>query len=240
MQDYSRTIVTYEEIVEAIKAIIDCSLNDNYVDDFDYLNVKYETGIKEKLNTKNEEALHRAIKDLASSIDTASRVIKTNLEKELDELDKSIFHIHTDYLISEELRRIAASDVSVQKLRDVSLGSNILNNPPQYEPQDFSLENVDTNKILSDFERRVVINFPDYFREELAIARGEESDTIDKMDDTSLLLEDEKPKEDNYHVIDAQRVLLIRKAINKAKEKNDWALVTQLEKRLNKELGVEK
>ena len=60
------------------------------------------------------------------------------------------------------------------------------------------------------------------------------------MDDTSLLLEDEKPKEDNYHVIDAQRVLLIRKAINKAKEKNDWALVTQLEKRLNKELGVEK
>ena len=171
MQDYSRTIVTYEEIVEAIKAIIDCSLNDNYVDDFDYLNVKYETGIKEKLNTKNEEALHRAIKDLASSIDTASRVIKTNLEKELDELDKSIFHIHTDYLISEELRRIAASDVSVQKLRDVSLGSNILNNPPQYEPQDFSLENVDTNKILSDFERRVVINFPDYFREELAIAR---------------------------------------------------------------------
>ena len=49
-QSYNNPLVTYDEIVDALKSIIECSLSSNYVDDFDYLNINYESGTKNKVD----------------------------------------------------------------------------------------------------------------------------------------------------------------------------------------------
>lgn len=260
-QNYSNPLVTYDEIVNALKAIIDCSLNDNYLDDFSYLNTRYESVTKTKLDSDMELALQNAIKDLDSAIDTSSKVIKNNLEKEIKKMDDNILQLSCNYLIGHEKRKLAASEGLIRKLRDASVAIDVLYQAPQVEPGMSLYENIDTNKIFSDFERKAIINFPDFFKEELAIARGEdydnkEDDAIDvgelysTMDLTSIINHDynkvEKDIEDEFVThhpvkkhIDYDRVVLIRRAIAKAKEKNDPKLVEMLEERLDKELGVE-
>lgn len=63
---------------------------------------------------------------------------------------------------------------------------DVLYHAPQYEENEDivaldSLKNIDTNKIFSEFEKNAIINFPDFFKEELAIA-NENDDTTDLFD----------------------------------------------------------
>ncbi len=245
---YSNPVITYEEIVNALKAIIDCSLNDNYLDDFNYLNVKYESEVKTDLDEKWEVALRKAIKDLEKAIDSSSKVIKNNLEKELQRIENDVLKMNSLYLIGQEKRKLASQEVFVQKLREKSLKTDVLYEIPK-EDSFSNIDNIDTNKIFSDFERNAIINFPDFFKEEIAIAKGEEEKDDVSLNDLYNTIELEPIPIEDYAKpeelkpdgdVDLYRVSLIRKAIDKAKEKNDPKLVQMLEERLNKELGNNK
>jgi hypothetical protein len=189
---YSNPIVTYEEIVNALKAIIDCSLNDSYVDSFDVLNVKYDNETIEEYSDEAEKALYKAIKSLDKTIDAANKIIKTNLEKDLEDIETSILSLKTDYYIGQEKRKLSAQDHFVDKLGDASLSIDILYEAPLHTEEEVVEEKVeeeipeDTNKVLSKFEQSAVDNFPEYFKEEIAIANGEDpldvSDLFDTME----------------------------------------------------------
>ncbi len=244
MQGYNDPIVTYDEIVDALKSIIECSLNSNYVDDFNYLNIRYESGTKAKVDCVEEQALYRAIKSLENTIDSSSKIIRNGLERELIDYEKSIFKINCDYVIGQEKRRLSAQQHFVQKLKDKSLKLDVLYHAPQYEESEDivaldSLKDVDTNKIFSDFEKNAIMNFPDFFKEELAIANEEEVDHTDLFDtmefnsddsDTSGPLEEIIPKKKD-------RAHLIRIALKKARELDNEYLVAKLEKQLEEELN---
>lgn len=244
MQGYNDPIVTYDEIVDALKSIVECSLNGNYIDDFNYLNVKYEAGTKTKVNYTEEKALYHAIKSLERSIDSSSKIIRSGLERELIDYEKSIIKINCDYVIGQEKRRLSAGQQFVRKIKDKSLKIDVLYHAPQYEEQEDivaldSLKNIDTNKIFSEFEKNAIINFPDFFKEELAIANEEEiehHDLFDNMefelsnsDDMAELEEIEPKKKDRTH--------LIRVALKKARELDNQYLIEKLEKQLDDELN---
>ena len=186
---YSNPIVTYEEIVNALKAIIDCSLNDSYVDSFDILNVKYDNEKIEEYSDEAEKALYKAIKSLDKTIDAANKIIKTNLEKDLADIETNALTLKTSYYIGQEKRKLSAQDHFVEKLTGASLPIDILyeaplHNDEEEEEKEEVVEKVeevheepvaeDTNKVLSDFEQTAISNFPEYFKEEIAIANGEE------------------------------------------------------------------
>ncbi len=340
---YKNPLVTYEEIVEALKAIIECSLNNNYMDDFDYLNLKYESESSVRYEGAEERALYKAVKSLEKTIDSANKIIKDNLEQNLRELELSRFTIHANYLIGQERRKLAASQSLVEKLANASIKLNTIFNISYEEEEkntdiepikvdakeilddyldednddsdddgylDFShKEEKDTNKEYSDFEKKVLINFPEFFKEELELAKKYSDDdepieadelfnTIelepitmdyvacenieDEEDDSDIILADDivNTKSDDYDLdfvmptldkksvpakeelpmkdvvvedteevkdyesenkkINKEKVLLIKRALDKAKSMHDERLVQTLKKQLAKELGVGK
>lgn len=354
---YKNPLVTYEEIVEAIKAIIDCSLSNNYMDDFDYLNLKYESESSENYEGAEERALYKAVKALEKTIESANKIIRDNLEQNLKELELSRFTIHVDYLLGQERRKLAASQTLIEKLTNASINLNTIFNasdeeekadaidpikPPKIEKiedkffkddedendeeTDFSVDkDTDTNKEYSDFEKKVLINFPEFFKEELEIAKKySEDETLDvddlfntmelepitmdyvaaekledEDDDSDIILADdivdskndeynldfvmpnldkksesineqkeeddvqpeedfslpldelmhtkEKVKEEKVEVeqpekkkINKEKVILLKKALEKAKSMQDDKLIEAVKKQLAKELGVEK
>lgn len=199
---YKNPLVTYEELVEAIKAIIECSLNNNYMDDFDYLNLKYESESSEQYEGAEERALYKAVKSLEKTIDSANKIIKDNLEQNLRELELSRFTIHVNYLIGHERRKLAASPTLIEKLAKASINLNTIFNASYEEEkndvlepiqasnkdkaEDFVFETdesdedvefepikkkVDSNKEFSTFEKKAILNFPEFFKEELEMAR---------------------------------------------------------------------
>lgn len=243
MQGYNDPIVTYDEIVDALKSIIECSLNSNYIDDFNYLNIKYESGTKTKVDSVEEKALYNAIKSLERTLDSSSKIIRSGLERELIDYEKSILKINCDYMIGQEKRRLSAQQHFVDKLKSKSLKIDVLYHAPQYEENEDivaldSLKNIDTNKIFSDFEKNAIINFPDFFKEELAIANDKVEDTTDLFDtmdfnsniiDDYGTLEEIVPKQKN-------REHLIRVALKKARELDNKYLIEKLEQQLEEEL----
>ena len=203
---YSNPIVTYEEIVNALKAIIECSLNDSYVDSFDILNVKYDNEKIEEYSDDAEKALYKAIKSLDKTIDAANKIIRTNLEKDLEDIENSILSIKTSYYNGQEKRKLSAQDHFVDKLTEESLPIDILYEAPLHtndeeieefdEVEEIEEEPIpeDTNKVLSKFEQSAVDNFPEYFREEIAIANDEDpldvSDLFNTMELEPIKFED--------------------------------------------------
>ncbi len=242
MQGYNDPIVTYDEIVDALKSIIECSLNSNYIDDFNYLNIRYESGTKTKVDSVEEKALYNAIKSLERTLDSSSKIIRNGLERELIDYEKNILKINCDYVIGQEKRRLSAQQHFVKKLKENSLKMDVLYHAPQYEENEDivaldSLKNIDTNKIFSEFEKNAIINFPDFFKEELAIANENDDDTtdlFDNMDSNLNVTEDynveeiESKKKDREH--------LIRVALKKARELGNEYLIERLEQQLEEEL----
>ena len=62
MNNYSNPMVTYDEIVEALRAIIDCSKANGYLDDYGFLNVKYDSVKQNPIQKEQEQALLKANK----------------------------------------------------------------------------------------------------------------------------------------------------------------------------------
>lgn len=141
MNTYSNPMVTYDEIVKALKAILDCSKANGYLDDYSVLNAKYDSMEKSPLQEEQEQALMKAIETLEKTVDEADKVIRVELEKEIKEIAASnMFVIPTKYLDGEERRKLAAQEEFVRKIQEVSLPFSILKNPPEYVKEEPVLE----------------------------------------------------------------------------------------------------
>lgn len=127
MNNYSNPMVTYNEIIEALKAILDCSKTNGYLDEYSFLNAKYDMLNKSPLYEEQEQALIQAIQSLEKTIDAADKVIRENLKDVLNEIVTSnSFMIPTRYKKDEEYRKLAAQDEFVAKLKEMSLPLEVL------------------------------------------------------------------------------------------------------------------
>lgn len=265
MNSYGNPVVTYDEVVEALKAIIDCSKNNGYLDEYSFLNAKYDSVKNNPLHAEQEKALIKAIQSLEKTIDTANKVIRETLEKEVAEINATnIFVIPTKYKQTEESRKLAAQDELVSKLQEMSLPLEVLlqlveevpktkiieEAPSLFEEiEDEIVEEVkeeELKKISKKSEDKIDImamELPD-LTINLSVEEEKESfDSIDKKLEEKT--EDEKVEEVKKEVvdvttedkkIDTSKVQLIKKALEKAKEKENEQLVKILEQQLIKEI----
>lgn len=181
-QGYNDALVTYDEIVSALESIIDCSITSNNSDDLYVLNNKYETGSFNKTYGNEEVVLCDALEALKKTLHSSSRLIRMNLENDLSQYDDNIYTIETEYLIGQERKRIAINESLVKSLKDESMNIDILYQPPINEIDEHKtsldfLNDIDTTKVFNDFEKRVISDFPEFFKEEIKLANDEESST---------------------------------------------------------------
>lgn len=212
-QGYNDVLVVYDEIVGALESIIDCSITSNNSNDLYVLNTKYETGSYNKIYGNEEVVLCAALKSLKKTLDSSSKLIRMNLENDLNQYNDSKYTIDIDYLIGQERRRIAINESLINNLKNESLDVEILYQPPINDYDDYKtgldiLNNTDTNKIFSEFEKKVVSDFPDFFKEEIKLADEDESNTkeIYNVSSSQYII----PEEINNDL------LQIRKAMDKA------------------------
>lgn len=219
-------LVTFDEIVDALKSILECSISNQYTDELNYLNVKYESSIKNKVDTEKEKALYNAIKALEKNIDTYSKIIRNNLSNEVSGLEESIVRIESNYLIGQERRKLSAQEFFVKKLKDSSLKEAMLFNPIEDNIEEKNnLDDVDTNKIFSDFEKEIISNFPEYFQEEIELAN-----------DSNYLTSNYVIPED-INVKDINKINKLKAAIKKARSIGNKELIDKLEEKYYEELN---
>ncbi len=242
---YSNPIVTYDEVVAAARSIVECAIKGNNTDE-DYLKAKYDAGTNNKLDSAAEELLMSSLRSLAQSVESSSRIIRGNLERELRALDDSVLKLGAEYIIGQEKRKLACEEVFVQKLRDASLPLERIYQSKKDEDLDDGLEDTMT------------INFDDFFNEDVKEEQDDNVDEIIDIEDLYNTIELE-PGADDYIIPEElgpaindseeisdesekenTRIALIKKAISKAEQQNDTKLVAMLEERLAKELEVEK
>lgn len=223
-------IVTFDEIVDALKSILECSISNEYTDDLNYLNVKYESSIKNKVDTDKEKALYEALKTLEKNIDTYSKVIRSNLVNEVSNLDESVIKLESNYLIGQERRKLSAQPFFVKKISDLSLKSSVLFNPIEDNIEEKkNLDDIDTNTVFSDFEKEIIANFPEYFQEEIKLA-NEYDNTSEKTISNYVIPEDIK-------VRDINKLNKLKAAIAKAKSIGNQELIDKLEEKYYEELN---
>lgn len=274
MNSYGNPIVTYDEIVEALKAIIDCSKNNGYLDEYSFLNAKYDSVKSNPLQIEQEKALIKAIQSLEKTIDAANKVIREALEKEVAEISATnIFTIPTKYKQNEESRKLAAQDDLVIKLKEMSLPLEILSQNDEKEelivekieesPSLFeeiedeeaaeeeltelskiSLDKKDDDKIdimsmdLPDLSNKTskekdIFDLTDDIEEKANI---EKEKKVEEVKAETVKSDDESEETNEDKKIDTSKVQLIKKALVKAKEKENEQLVKILEQQLIKEI----
>lgn len=134
MNNYSNPMVTYDEIVEALKAIIDCSKANGYLDNYGFLNVKYDSVKQNPIQKEQEQALLKALQSLEKTLEAANKVVRETLEQELAEITAvSMFTISANYEHSCEKRKLASQNDLVMKLKEMSLPLEILNKVEEIE-----------------------------------------------------------------------------------------------------------
>lgn len=234
--NYNNPIVTYDEIVEALISIIECSINNDYENDFNYLNVKYESGIESDIETTKEALLYKALKDLEKSLDASSKMIRLALDENLNQINNNIFTIQSEYLLGQEERKLSAQNQSIKKLKEASLDISELYNVPDYRMEETALEKlseIDTNKVFSEFEKRVIDDFPEFFKRE---KNDEDIDLFDELEKREELRS--KYPDDTYEEVvidqekryDLEKISMIEKALKKARKIGNVELVSKLEK----------
>ena len=156
MNDYSSPMVTYDEIVEALKAILDCSRNNGYLDEYSFLNAKYDTIKKNPLQTEKEQALINAIQAIEIALNEANDKIRKNLEEDIEKINAvNILTIPTDYAHTFELRKLAAQEEFVYKLTEMSLPLEVLMNHSEEAKQIESL--VDFANVFEEIEESGIV-----------------------------------------------------------------------------------
>lgn len=212
-QGYNNALVIYDEIVSALESIIDCSIINDNSDNFYVLNNKYETGSDNEVSSNEEAFLSDALESLKKTLLSSSKLIRMNLENDLSQYNDNIFILETEYLIGQERKRISINENLIDKLKDESLSIDILYQPPINDIDDYKtslefLNDMDTTKVFSDFEKRVISDFPEFFKEEIKLANDENSNTkeIYNASSSQYVI----PEEVNNDL------LQIKKAMNKA------------------------
>lgn len=250
MNNYSNPMVTYDEIVEALKAIIDCSKANGYLDDYGFLNVKYDSVKQNPIQKEQEQALLKALQSLEKTLAAANKVVRETLEKELAEITAvSMFTISANYEHSCEKRKLASQNDLVMKLKEMSLPLEILEKVEEIEtveelPVGFE-EIVDEEETEEETDEEVVPEEPELEVESVELDMTDEEETTEE-ETVDEKIEEEAPVEDKEEQveektapapkIDASKIQLIKKALDKAREKGNEQLVKVLEQQLLKEL----
>ena len=254
MNNYSNPMVTYDEIVEALKAIIDCSKANGYLDDYGFLNVKYDSVKQNPIQKEQEQALLRALQSLEKTLAAANKVVRENLEKELAEITAvSIFTISATYEHSCEKRKLASQNDLVMKLKEMSLPLEILNKVEEIEtveelPAGFEeiIDEVEAieEDVIEEPELEVETveleenddNEPEVVEEEIVEEEVEDDSIVEEEPAEDVKLSEEKEEEAPKPKVDTSKIQLIKKALDKAREKGNDQLVKVLEQQLLKEL----
>ena len=181
-QGYNDALVTYDEIVSALESIIDCSITSNNSDDLYVLNNKYETGSFNKIYGSEEFALRDALNSLKKTLISSSKLIRMNLENDLSQYIDDVYTINTEYLIGQERKRIAINESLINSLKQASMDIDILYQPPVNDIDEYKtsldfLNDIDTTKVFNDFEKRVIADFPEFFKEEIELSNNEDDNT---------------------------------------------------------------
>lgn len=234
MKNYNNPLVTYDEIVDAIKAIIECSISSNYLDDYNYLNVNYSS--PSTIDNESEQLLMNSIKSLLKSIESSSSIIRKSLNRDLEKLEQGIIKVNTEYLIGQEKRKLAAQARFIEKLNNASINiSTLLKSDINDTKEVTNYNDVDTNKVFSDFEKKVVSDFPVFFKEELSLAQS--SEDLDAEELNNLMAHKyTEPEEIKEEISFEDRLDIIEKAIIKARELGDQNIIDSLEKKYEDEL----
>lgn len=261
MNNYGNSIVTYDEIIEALRAIIDCSKNNGYLDEYSFLNAKYDSLKTNPLQTEQEKALIKAIQSIEKTIEAANKVVRENLVKELAEINATnIFTIPTQFKQTEESRKLASQDELIEKLHEMSLPLEVLSQVEEVEKEETielfeEVEDVFEEVIdeeISDEEKPkkaekvnskidiMSMGLPDISIELPETSENEESkeEIIEEeiIDEEEKVVEEEEIEQPEEKKIDTSKVELIKKALEKAKEKENEQLVKILEQQLKKEI----
>ena len=236
MNNYSNPMVTYDEVVEAIKAIIECSKANGYLDDYGFLNVKYDSLNKNPIREEQEQLLIDALQSLEKTIDATNKVIREKLEQELAELaTNDLFTIYADYEHSEERRKLASHNELVMRLKEMSLPIEVLNSPSdeiedleELEELPAGMEEI-VDEEVEEIDEPVEENEEEEITEEAEVPVEASSDE-EEHEEVAEEAEEETPK------VDLAKIQLIKKALDKAREKGNDQLVKLLEQQLQKEL----
>lgn len=234
MKDYNNPLVTYDEIVDAIKSIIECSISNNFLDNYNYLNINYSAPTSIDIDT--ESLLQDSIKALLKSIDSSSNIIRRGLVRNLEKIEEGIIKVNTEYLIGQEKRKLAAQDHFIKKLKDASISLkelvNLTDDDVNYVS---SVEDVNTNKVFSDFEKKVVSDFPLFFKEELSLAQSDNDLGAQELNNMMAHKYTDIEQINEENSID-DKLDIIEKAIIKARELGDQNIIDTLEKKYEEEL----
>ena len=255
MSNYSNPMITYDEIVNALIAIIDCSKANGYLEEYGFLNIKYDSLEKNPMQKEQEQALLKALQSLEKTINAANKVIRENLEKELAEINSAnIFTISSTYEHLGEKRKLASKRELVMRLKEMSLPLAILNSVDKTQEKAETFED-----LPSGFEE--IIETPEVIEpakieEPIYLVEEEIANSYDEVDEqyiesqieteegnfeSSSEIEEEtfEPQgeiEEESETVESNKIQLIRKALEKAREKGNEQLIKVLEIQLNKEL----
>lgn len=234
MNNYSNPMVTYDEIVDALRAIIDCSKANGYLEEYGFLNVKYDSLNQNPIQKEQEQALLKALQSLEKTINAANKVIRENLEKELAEIETvNLFKISSTYEHSGEKRKLASQNELVMRLKEMSLPLEVLNKVEQPKEEIETFEELPTGfeEITEEVEPVVetVEEEPEEVLEQPTMEEPIVEETIIEEEPVIEEVKEEKVEESN-------KVQLIKKALEKAREKGNEQLVKVLEIQLSKEL----
>ena len=282
MNNYSNPMVTYDEIVDALKAIIDCSKANGYLEEYGFLNVKYDSLNQTPNQPEQEQALLKALQSLEQAIESANKVIREDLEKELAEINASnIFTISANYEHSGERRKLASQSELVLRLKEMSLPLEVLNKvemkeevietieelpgvfeeiveepsvedipivetvdkdvtmvEPVQKEEVVSDEQINTVPTVEDVSTSVEQNIIPNYVEPTPIEEEKEYFAIptDTLVENNMVSENEKEQPISMPE-EPEKVQLIRKALEKARERGNEQLVRVLEVQLKKELN---
>ena len=272
MNNYSNPMVTYDEIVDALRAIIDCSKANGYLEEYGFLNVKYDSLNPNPIQEEQEQVLLQALQSLEKTIEAANKVIRENLEKELAEINAAnIFKITSTYEHSFERRKLASQEDLVIKLKEMSLPLEVLNKvelkndietveelPDGFEEiisdeDEFVEDDANVLEEQEDFvtnldeiidEMELEDDFQEEFDEEQVEDDSQESADEEQIEDDSQedvdgeQVEDDSQEENTEEetLVESNKIQLIRKALEKAREKGNEQLVKVLETQLKKEI----
>jgi len=256
MNDYKSPTITYDKLIEMMTETLDCTNGNRYLDEYRSLNAQYESITKSSTQIAREEALLNAIKKLhKATIEVGVRVRET-LEEELASIIESdMLTIPINYPHAQEARKLAAQEDFVNKLYEMTLPLEILTQIENIDKGVKKIEEIeDLANIFEEIEDSGIVDVtkeievPEVIAVEEPVVLEEivESPVEEEKEGDTLefnlpigLPEEEVEEEKETAVEDAEKtsgkIKLIKKAIDKAKEKNNLQLVKLLEQQLIKE-----
>ncbi len=144
-------LVTYDEIIKSMKAILECSRANGYLDDYSFLNTTYSATEKSAVRLEQEQVLMQALESLEKILDSTDRTIREDLEKKLQEIAAShIFKIPTMYKDGDETRKLAVQDSFISRLMENSLPTSVLLVVKEEEIEETNFHSDDYSNIFEE------------------------------------------------------------------------------------------